>query len=289
MIPAPPGAVEPDNQKDDDMSDRYLHRTDAPFGAKVWEQIDAAVVAAAAKQYAGRRILHIEGPYGLGLKSAPLADRIAGEKTAPAGVELVGTRSLDLSMVHGHFELAVRDVASFEERGFPLDLAVVIRTAMACARQEDAIVFNGSRELGAEGLLNAKGTLSQKLKPWDKAGIAVDDILLAVNKLDDEGYPGPYTMALAPKLYNQLFRRYPPGHHTEMEHVSQVVADGIVKAEAIKSGGVLLASGAAYATLLLGQDLMTAFVGPDGGNYEFLISESVALRLICPDAICVLE
>jgi hypothetical protein len=34
---------------------------------------------------------------------------------------------------------------------------------------------------------------------------------------------------------------------------------------------------------------MTAFVGPTGANYEFLVSESLALRLICADAVCVLE
>jgi len=59
----------------------------------------------------------------------------------------------------------------------------------------------------------------------------------------------------SPRLYNQLFRRYPPGHHTELEHVSQVVSEGIVKAAAIESGGVLLASGSGYATIVLGLDL----------------------------------
>ena len=34
---------------------------------------------------------------------------------------------------------------------------------------------------------------------------------------------------------------------------------------------------------------MTGFVGPTGADYEFTVSESVALRLLYPAAVCVLK
>ena len=49
------------------MSEKFLHRNDAPFGGEVWEKIDETVVAAARSQLCGRRLLHTKGPYALGL------------------------------------------------------------------------------------------------------------------------------------------------------------------------------------------------------------------------------
>jgi hypothetical protein len=40
---------------------------------------------------------------------------------------------------------------------------------------------------------------------------------------------------------------------------------------------------------VLGQDMMIGFIGPSGGELEFSISESLALRVRQPKSICVLE
>ena len=58
---------------------------------------------------------------------------------------------------------------------------------------------------------------------------------------------------------------------------------------AISSGGIFLNVGRQFASIVLGQDLMTSFVGPSGSNYEFNVTETAALRLVCPEAICILQ
>ena len=55
---------------------RYLHRDDAPFGDDVWEEIDETVVGAAKAQMSARKLLHTEGPLGLGTRSIPGPDRV---------------------------------------------------------------------------------------------------------------------------------------------------------------------------------------------------------------------
>jgi uncharacterized linocin/CFP29 family protein len=117
----------------------------------------------------------------------------------------------------------------------------------------------------------------------------MDDVIQAATKLDEAGFHGPYALALTPSRYNLLFRRYRQGNVTELEHVRSLVTEGVIKAPAIRSGGVLLASGRQYASIVLGQDLKTGFVGPSGTEYEFTVSESVALRLLQPTAVCVLQ
>jgi hypothetical protein len=69
-----------------------------------------------------------------------------------------------------------------------------------------------------------------------------------------------------------------------------LVTDGIVKAPALTAGGLLLASGPQYAAILIGQDLKVGFVGPTADlGYEFTISESFALQVSAPGAICLLK
>jgi len=74
-----------------------------------------------------------------------------------------------------------------------------------------------------------------------------------------------------------------------MAHLQTMVTEGIFKAPILKDGGVLLASGKPFASIVLGQDMMIGFIGPSGGELEFSISESLALRIRQPKSICVLE
>lgn len=270
------------------MSEKYLHRKDAPFGDEVWEKIDKTVIEAAKSQLCGRRLINIMGPYGLGLKALPSGDSLLNEKL-PEGVQMAAGCVTLLAVVQKGFNLAVRDIAAFEQLSVPLDLSEAAKAAIDCARQEDAMVFAGSKSLGVKGLLNAETTQTVKLESWDDVGAAAENIIRAVTALDAGGFHGPYALALAPKLYNLLFRRYPQGNSTELEHVRQIVADGVVKAPAIAAGGVLLCTSGPFASIVLGQDLMTGFVGPANNNYEFLISETLALWLRQPASVCVLK
>lgn len=270
------------------MSEKFLHRKDAPLGEKTWEKIDETVIAAAKSQLGGRRLIKTKGPYGLGLKAMYSSDSTVDEKTV-SGAKMTVSCVTPLVMIQSEFTLAARDIAAFEQSGLPLDLNNAAKAAINCAQQEDNLIFNGSKTLGLKGLLNIDGGRSAKLKRWNNIGTAADDILRAVRLLDDAGFHGPYALGLSVELYNRLFRRYPQASATEFEHIRQFVTDGIIKAPAIPSGGILLCTCCPFADIVLGQDITAGFVGPSGSNYEFIVSESVALRLTQPEAICVLK
>lgn len=273
------------------MSEQYLNRGDAPFGDSVWQQIDQTVVAAAKGVLNGRRLLHTRDTQALGLKVLPLSDTKTDGK-ALEGVTVSSSCLIPVAMIHSEFALSVRDVAAYESAfggGVPLDLTAAMQAAVALARQEDRIVFNGFAPLNLVGLLNTPGTRSVKLRPWDQVGDAVQDILGGVSQLDAAGFSGPYSLALTSKSYNHLFRLYPNSELTELEHVRQIAADGVIKASAIPGGGVLVDTSGPFATIVLGQDLKTSFVGPAPGQYQFSILESVALWVQVPEAVCVLK
>lgn len=115
----------------------------------------------------------------------------------------------------------------------------------------------------------------------------MEDVIKGVATLDRDGFHGPY--ALPPGRYNLLFRRYRQGNQIEMSHLQSMVTEGIFKAPILKEGGVLLASGKQFASIILGQDMVIGFIGSARGELEFSISESLALRIRQPKAVCVLE
>lgn len=263
------------------MENSYLGREDAPIGEKTWKAIDATLAEAAKSVLAGRRLLYIEGPFGLGLKGVPLQDVKPDSISDP-----VTSSFVPLSLIQKSFVMSKRDLAAAEREGLPINTASVAAAALNCARLEDEIIFRGAA--GSQGLLTAQGGAGEiKLTPWKEVGKAADEIIAALTTLDNAGFHGPYSLALSPDRYNLLLRRYPQGG-TELEQIRSMT-DGVFKAPILDSGGVLLASGRQYAAIVLGQDMSAGFIGPTGENLEFSISESLALLIRQPKAICVLK
>jgi len=261
------------------MEKTYLGREDAPLSAETWKLLDFTMIEAAKSQLSGRRIVGIEGPFGFGLKAVPLSDC--------ENAEGISTSSfIPVSLITTSFFLNKRDLAASERDRLMLDTAPVALAAMACAAKEENIIYNGLQEV--PGLLNAEGGTSLALTKWDKVGTAADQIIDAVTRLDSAGFHGPYCMALAPAQYNLLLRRYPQGDGTELDHIRTILAGDIVKAPGLKKGGVLLASGSQYCSLVIGQDMSIGYNGPSGDTLAFSISESLALLIRAPEAICVL-
>ena len=262
------------------MANKYLTREDAPIEKATWDVLDRTMIEAAKNVLVGRRILPIEGPFGLGLKVVPLSDPEVENDPVISPV-------LPLSLIVRDFTIGKRDLAAFERDGIFLDTQGVATASIEAANLEDDRVFRGTKE--APGLLTAKGTNQVKLTSWATAGAAAEDIIKGLTSLDYAGFHGPYALALAPDLYNMLFRVYPNTGTTELQHIQTMATAGVFKAPSLESGGVLLASGKQYASIILGQDMSIGFVGPQSERLEFSITETVTPYIRVPKAICVLK
>lgn len=262
------------------MANKYLARDDAPFESGIWDLLDGAMKEAAKSQLVGRRLLDLEGPFGLGLKAVPLQD-VEDESG------LITSEVLPVILIQKFFKLNTRDLASYEREGVALDTCPVSEAAMDIARREDGLIFNGGPAV--PGLLSVEGTNEMNLLSWDEIGSAANDIIQAVTRLDDAGFHGPYSLALAPERYNLLFRLYTQGRRSELDHLQTIVTEGIYKTPALKGGGILLATTVNCASIVLGQDMNIGYIGPMADKQEFTVSESLTLRIRQPSAICVLK
>ncbi|MEN6643431.1 MAG: family 1 encapsulin nanocompartment shell protein [Armatimonadia bacterium] len=265
------------------MNVDYLDRAEAPFGPDVWAKLDETVVGAASSQLTGRRLLEIEGPHGLGLKSIAGPDEdLIGDVESTVCLSPV----TPVPTIKHSFTLPMRDVANYETTGVLFNVRAVATAAIQVARREDDIIFNGIPDHGIPGLLNISDAATINLNPWTEPGMAFENIMEAVNVLDDRGLHGPYALALSPPLYNALFRLYPNGGPAELEQVRMMVTGGIIKSPSIANGGVLVAVGKQFLSLVIGQDLVTAYVGPQCGEFEFCLMESLVLKVALPQAVC---
>ncbi len=265
----------------------YLQREDAPFDEEVWGLLDATVAGVAASQLSVRRIVDTVGPYGFGFKQLPGSDEMVAEQD---GVSIAASQAIPVMQLSASFVLPRRDLAAFKATKVNPDLGPAVKAALAMAAQEDKILLEGSKKNGLAGLTNAEGICKVPFGDWTKVGAAAANLIEAVSVLDKAGFHGPYALALAPDKYNLLFRMYPQGNATELEHLHQLVTSGIVKAPALGSGGLLVARGPQYVAILMGQDLQVGFVGPTADlGYEFTLSESLALQVYAPQAICLLK
>ena len=142
-----------------------------------------------------------------------------------------------------------------------------------------------SRISACPGLLTVEDRQHIEGGAWTALDRALEDALAAATKLDDEGFRGPYSLVLAPALYNALFRLYPGTDVLQLEHLRRLCTGGIYKA-AIE-GGVMVDP--RVGVLVVGQDLRSGYVGQDGVHYQLYVSESIVLRIDQPTAICTIS
>ena len=168
------------------MTNPYLGREDAPIQPETWSLLDSAMVEAAKSVLAGRRLLHIEGPYGLGLKAVPLEDCQVSECMAVS-------QFVPVHLISTTFTVGIRDLLAFEQNGLPFSAEAAAEAAIECARNEDTLIFEGG--MGSPGLLEMEGTGALKLSSWSTVGKAADDIIQAMIV-----QPGARTLTVQPPL-----------------------------------------------------------------------------------------
>lgn len=277
------------------MSDLFM-REDAPLTSEEWEKLDNLVVEVAKKTLAGRRFLSLFGPLGAGVQVVPV-DRLGGVTSAAVGfegeetveaVELAEREYIPLTTIYKDFVLRWDDLALARQSGGGVDFSPAAAAAFTIARAEDALLFHGqARE---PGLLKAKGRTTVPLGEWETTpGAALEAVLTAWDKLTAAGFSGEFALVLSNNLFAKLHRVNDATGVLEIAQIRELVKT-IIPTPALKGRqGLLIATGPENLDLAIGQDLITAYLGPDGMDHVFRVLESLALRIKRPGAICTFE
>lgn len=275
----------------------FLDRSSAPLSDEDWRQIDNIVVEVARRQLVGRRIIPVFGPLGAGAQDVDY-DVFAG--TDEAVVSTLG-ESTDpvharrrvhehLPMIFKDFLLYWRDIESSRLLNNPIDLGAAAAAASFCAQKEDDLIFNGNAELGYPGLTTVEGRQTLKAGDWNEAGAAFNDVVAATRMLLTEGFYGPYALIVNPHAFSQMQRVYANSGVLEINHVREIATGGVFQTPLLRNKlGLVISMGIQNFDVAIGQDLVTAYLGPEKMNHPFRVLESLVLRIKRPGAIVTLE
>lgn len=275
----------------------FLDRNHSPLRDEDWQQIDALTVEVARRQLVGRRFIPVFGPLGAGTQDVDY-DVFTG--TALAHVSMFGesvepvraTRRVHehMPLIYKDFVMYWRDLESNRLMGTPIDLGAAAAAAAFCAQREDDLIFNGDKELGYPGLTTVEGRQVLQASDWDVAGSAFNDVVAATRMLISEGYFGPFALIVNPKAFSQMQRVYANSGVLEINHVREIATGGVFQTPLLRNKlGLVVSMGIQNFDLAIGQDLITAYLGPDQMNHPFRVLESLVLRIKRPAAIVSLE
>lgn len=269
--------------------DELLMRGDSPLTIEEWNRIDDTVVEIARRMMVGRRFIHMTGPLGLGVQFVT-AEHLIIPKTGPVANDPANRRVLKLTFLEQDFMLLMQDLAGAQQpRALPLDLGPVAVAATLVAQREDQVIFRGGSDPEHDGLLTAKGTLSAGMGNWADPSAAISAVANAVGQLLSQGMQGPFALAINPITFSRLLTPV-NGMQLALTLVQQIVTGGVFQTAVLAEGeAVVVANGRENLELVIGQDLVTAYVGPEGLDHHFRLIESLALRIRRPTAIAVLR
>lgn len=276
----------------------FLLRDDAPFSSEQWGIIDESVVKTARQILIGRRFLHIYGPLGAGVQSIAVdeheeithgdVDFFGEEDTTP--IKTKGRRFVEIPMVYKDLSISWRDVENSKQYGLPIDISNVAGAAALCARKEDDLIFNGSEALGCEGLLTASGAERLEKKNWQEGENPFLDVAKGIEILVNKGFVGSFSLAVSPDLYMQMQRIQGNTGLLELDRVSKLLNGNLYQSPVLgKNKAVLVCAEAQNMDLVVGQDMITGYMGPEKLNHTLRVLETVLLRIKRKEAIVVFE
>ncbi|WP_163538695.1 family 1 encapsulin nanocompartment shell protein [Gracilibacillus sp. YIM 98692] len=270
---------------------------DAPLSEREWERLDEVVIENARRNLIGRRFIDIYGPLGQGVQSVinDVFDETGEGQLSFHGEDLETSNStkrihLTIPLLYKDFTLFWRDIEQSRALDIPIDFSQAANAVTQCALLEDDLIFNGSSQFNISGLSNVKGHLSHIRSDWMKSGNAFNDIVEGRNKLLQMGHSGPYALVLSPDLYAILHRVHQGTNVLEIEHVRELVTDGVFQSPVLKGQtGVLISTGRHNLDLAIAEDMDTAYMDSEQMNHLFRIYECIVPRIKRPSAICTLE
>ncbi len=276
----------------------YLGHNENPLGEEQWNSMNETVVKVARRALIGRRFIDLYGPLGAGVQTVPEDQFTGSEKGA---INLVGEAETarmfsdkrtfkTIPLIYKDFVLHWRDIEAARSHNMPLDVSAAAGAANLCAKMEDELIFYGDKNLGIEGLCNAKGRNKTKLGDWSKPGTGYQNVVAAAEKLNGGEHYAPYALVTTPKLYAQLHRVFDKTGVLEIETIRRLCEDGVYQSNLLRGDvAVLVSTGKENLDIAVSMDMSVAYLGAERMNHPFRVVEAVLPRIKHPDAICTIE
>ena len=154
---------------------------------------------------------------------------------------------------------------------------------MLAGRREDDISYRGDAKLGIEGIVAAKGVNTFAMSDGSEGENAVMDLARGLEMLIDQGNSGERALVLSTDLYAKLHRIQPGTGIMEVDRVRSLVGKMFHTSRLEKNTACLVYNEPQNMDLVIGQDMITAYMGNENPDDLFRVLET-AMPLINPGA-----
>jgi uncharacterized linocin/CFP29 family protein len=256
-----------------------LHRELAPISDAAWADIEEETSRTLKRYLAGRRVVDVRGPGGVGLSAvgtghlrtvaAPGDGILARQRDVKALVEL-----------RVPFELDRQAVDDVERGANDSDWQPAKDAARRIAFAEDGAIFDGYAAAGIggirQGTSNPIMTLPAEVRDYPQA------VAQALSQLRLVGVNGPYSVLLGADAYTALAETSDHGYPV-LEHVKRLVKDEIIWAPAIAGAFVLTTRGGDF-DLHIGQDVSIGYSSHTDSTVRLYLQETLTFLLLTTEA-----
>ena len=256
-----------------------LHRELAPISEGAWAQIEEEAARTLKRYLAGRRVVDVKGPGGVGLAAvgtghlrnveAPGDGIIARQREVKALVEL-----------RVPFELDRQAIDDVERGANDSDWQPLKDAAKRIAFAEDRAIFEGYAAAGIQGIRqgtsNPVATLPRDIVKYP------DAIAEALGQLRLVGVNGPYSVVLGADAYTALSEASDHGYPV-IQHIQRLVNEEIIWAPAIAGAFILTTRGGDF-DLHLGQDVSIGYSKHSDKAVTLYLQETLTFLLLTAEA-----
>ena len=256
-----------------------LHRDLAPISSAAWAQIEEEVARTFKRSVAGRRVVDVKDPGGVGMAgvgTGHLRAIAAPQKGVDAKVREVKTL-VELTVP---FELQREAIDNVERGANDSDWQPAKDAATQLAYAEDRAIFDGYKAAGIVGIREGSSNTGIAL-PAD-AGDYPIAIGRALEALRLAGVDGPYSVLLGADAYTALTEGRDDGYPI-IEHIKRIVSGDIIWAPAINGGSVLSTRGGDF-ELHLGQDLSIGYQSHTDKTVRLYLRETLTFLMLTSEA-----
>jgi uncharacterized linocin/CFP29 family protein len=256
-----------------------LHRELAPISDAAWAQIEEEATRTLKRHLAGRRVVDVQGPAGVGL-SAVGTGHLRQIRAATDGVVARQREVNALVELRVPFELDRQAIDDVARGANDSDWQPAKDAARKIAYAEDGAIFEGYPDAGIvgirQGTSNPPVTLPGDVRDYPNA------IAQALSQLRLVGVNGPYAVLLGADAYTALAETSDHGYPV-LEHVKRLVDDKIIWAPAIEGAFVVTTRGGDF-DLHIGQDVSIGYLSHTDTSVVLYLEETFTFLLLTAEA-----
>jgi len=261
-----------------------LHRELAPISDVAWPDIEEETTRTLKRYVAGRRVVDVRGPGGVGLSAVGTGHL----KTIAAPGDGIFARQREvraLVELRVPFELDRQQIDDVERGAGDPDWQPAKDAAQKIAYAEDRAIFEGYPAAGIGGI--RQGTSNPVMTLPGDVHHYPDAVAQALNQLRLVGVNGPYSLLLGADAYTALAEASDNGYPV-LEHVKKFVKDEIIWAPAIAGAFVLTTRGGDF-DLHIGQDVSIGYLSHTDSIVRLYLQETLTFLLLTTEAAVALE